>query len=357
MWCLAITLTCSDCFGTDTPKVVMIHPGQEGRYPVQRLESVTGKPEPLGTLGGYDISELRSPVSVSSMGKVMAQDSNGYLWFVETREDKELRIDTKTLEMTAFQLPAGAAPYAIAIDSNNVHWLTAHGIEMLIESHPEDGYCIAHQPPSKGFLIHINADKETGAIWFSQPGNSQVVRYSAETGFKEFPLPTPQAGPGRLDFDKFHNLWVPELYYSKLAKLNMDTGKWQEWELPTKDALPAYCRVDDDGAVWISEPMADKIAYFKDGTFHEFRIPTEGSVVSTTIRDPQNRIWFTEGGWRGSLGGNKLGILEPETGDIKEFLLPTKNAQPLGLILAKDGTIWFQESAAGKIGRATPRPM
>jgi virginiamycin B lyase len=110
--------------------------------------------------------------------------------------------------------------------------------------------------------------------------------------------------------------------------------------------------VAKDGNIWISEPMADQIQIFKDGKFtRTYKIPTLNSVVSTHLEDGDGIVWFTEGGWRGSSGGNKLGRLDPATGAIEEFTLPTENAQPLGLVMDHDGAMWFEESTLGKLIR------
>lgn len=326
-----------------------IRPGQEGTFKVHQGTPRRAEPRAVGRLGGRELVEISTPVAVSSMGKFVAEDPAGYIWYLETREDKEVRIDPETLEMVEFQLPKGAAPYSLAIDARGAHWLTAHGIEMLLESYPEKGVVVAHQPPSHGFLIHINVDRE-GTVWFGQPGNNQIVSFHRERGWREFPIPTPQAGPGRIDFDSRGNVWVTELYQNKIAKLDPRTGRFEEWSLPTADALPAYLRVDAHDNVWVSEPMADKIALFRDGTWKEFGIPTANSVVSTTVEDEDGLIWFTEGGWRGSAGGNKIGTLDPRTGRVEELPLSPINSQPLGMIMDSRGHIWFEQSAAGKIG-------
>jgi virginiamycin B lyase len=357
--CIVIAVTLSVLAGPAAAQTGtnVIRPGREGKYAVTASKAIKTPTRAIGSLAGYDIVEIDSPSQVSGMGKMMALDSRGYIWYLESREDREVRIDPRTLEVTYYQLPAGSAPYSIAIDKNDTHWLTAHGIEMLLESHPEEGYCIARQPPSRGFLIHINVHNPTGSVWFSQPGNNQVVRFKAGEGFKEYPLPNPQAGPGRLDFDQDGNLWVPELYLSRLARLDTTTGKWREWDLPSKDAMPAFVRVDDEGTVWVSEPQVDKIARFKNGSFKEFTVPTVGSVVSSNITDREGRLWFTQGGWRGSAGGNKVAVLEPETGRIVEFELPTKQAQPNGLLIDREGVIWFMQTTGGRVTRAARQPM
>lgn len=330
----------------------LIRPGQEGRFRIDVLNTVKPMPRVIGTLAGYEIIEMDSPIETASLGKLMGLDKRGFIWFLASREDKEVRIDPKTLEMVTYQLPIGTGPYSIDIDENDVHWIVAYGVEMLIESRPEEGYCIAHRPPSRGFINHLKVHKPTHTIWFSQPGNNQVVSFYPENGFKEYPFPTPQAGPGRLDLDALGNVWVPQMYTSKLARLDRSTGQWQEWDLPTKDSLPAFCRVDEDGGVWVAETAVDRIAYFRDGKFKEYVVPTTGSITSTNIKDAEGRLWFTEGGWRGGASGNKIAVLDPSSETVTEFLLPTKNAQPLGLLVDHEGSIWFEQCTVGKICRA-----
>lgn len=331
-----------------------IRPGQEGRFKViVRAPKQTTK-KVIGQLGGREVLEFDSTARVGSMGKMMTVDPKGFIWFVESREDMAVKIDPNTLEMTDYVLPRGAAPYSIASDSKGTLWITAHGIEMLLELHPEKAEVISHQPPSHGFLIHINVDHKDDTVFFCQPGSNLIVSYHPNRGFREYAIPTKNSGPGRMDFDSKRNVWFPELYTNKLARLDPKTGKIDEWDLPTKNALPAYSRVDAQDNVWVSMPMADKIGVFKDGKWKEFAIPTKESIVSSNIADGNGIIWFTQGGWRGSAGGNKIGRLDPATGSVEELSLPTPNAQPLGMIIDRTGTIWFEQSSGGKISRIKP---
>lgn len=334
-----------------SPNPNFIRPGQEGRFNVIVRPARQTRQNVIGDLGGRQVLEFESTARVGSMGKMMTVDPKGYIWFVESREDMAVRIDPNTLELTDYVLPRGAAPYSIASDSKGILWITAHGIEMLLELHPETAEVFSHQPPSHGFLIHINVDTLDNTVYFCQPGSNLIVSYHPKRGFKEFAIPTPNSGPGRMDFDSKHNVWFPELYTNKLAKLDPATGKMEEWNLPTKEALPAYSRVDKHDNIWVSMPMADKIGMFKDGVWKEFKIPTKESIVSSNIEDGDGLVWFTEGGWRGSAGGNKIGRLNPKTEEVEELPLITVNAQPLGMIIDRAGTIWFEQSSGGKIGR------
>ena len=324
---------------------------QIGSFKVIKGRTQRAIPSAIGKISGREVIEISSPVPKSNMGKVLTADNNGYIWFLESSEDKEIRIDPKTMEITDFLLPRGGSPYSVAIDSKGAHWITAHGIEVLIESYPEKGIAYAHVPPGHGFLIHINVDLRDDTVWFSMPSENKLVSFHRERGFKEYVLPTPESGPGRMAFDAQGNVWCPELYTSKLAKLDVKTGKIEEFDLPTKDALPVFCMVDSKQNVWVSEPMADKYARFKDGKWREYSIPTPNSIVSTCLEDLDGTIWITEGGWRGSSGGNKIAHLDPETGRIEELALPTPNAQPVGIAMDSDNNIWFQQKNGGKIGR------
>jgi virginiamycin B lyase len=328
-----------------------IRPGQEASFDVVVTPVRKMTPRKIGMLAGREVYEIDSPAKVSSMGKMMTVDPKGFVWYVESREDKAVRINPKTLEVSEYILPKGSAPYSIVSDSKGVLWITAHGIEMLMELHPEKELVLSHQPPSHGFLIHINVDKTDDTIYFCQPGANSIVQYRSNEGFKEYTIPTPNSGPGRLDIEKNKILWFPELYANKLGKLDLKTGKFEEWDLPIPNALPAYSRVDRKGIVWVSMPMVDKIGSFKDGKFLRlYDIPTKESIVSANVEDEDGNIWFTEGGWRGSAGGNKVGFLDPKTGKVEELALPTENAQPLGMVIDEEGTVWFEQSSGARIG-------
>jgi len=186
----------------------------------------------LGKFGGRTVLEIDSPNPGGNMGKIMLEDLDGGIWYLETRQDKAVRIDPATLTFTEHYLPKGSGPYSHAIDRKGVHWITAHGIEMLLEFDPKKGRVTSHTPPSFGFLIHINVNRTDDTVYFCQPGNNQIVSYRRGVGFKEFKIPTASAGPGRLDFDSKGNVWFPELYADKLARLDPRTGEFRSGNSP-----------------------------------------------------------------------------------------------------------------------------
>lgn len=58
-------------------------------------------------------------------------------------------------------------------------------------------------------------------------------------------------------------------------------------------------------------------------------------------------VWFTE------ILANKLGRIDPGTGEITEFEVPTSDSNPFGIAAGRGG-IWFAESAGDAIGYLKP---
>jgi virginiamycin B lyase len=61
---------------------------------------------------------------------------------------------------------------------------------------------------------------------------------------------------------------------------------------------------------------------------------------------PDGSLWFTE------QMVNKLGRLDPKTGEFKEYpLVEGKNSGPHGMVADRDGNIWFTANFGGYIGK------
>src|SRR3989441_3259276 len=84
-------------------------------------------------------------------------------------------------------------------------------------------------------------------------------------------------------------------------------------------------------------------------TIREFDVPTPNSRPHDPAVAPDNALWYT-----GQLA-NKLGRLDPKSGEIKEYLLKTPGSGPHGLADDKDGNIWFTANSKAYIGKLDPR--
>ena len=85
-------------------------------------------------------------------------------------------------------------------------------------------------------------------------------------------------------------------------------------------------------------------------TIHEWDVPTKGAHPHDPAVGLDGALWFTE------QMANKLGRLDPTTGQFKEYsLVEGKNSGPHGLVADRDGNIWYTANFGGYIGKLDPR--
>ena len=80
----------------------------------------------------------------------------------------------------------------------------------------------------------------------------------------------------------------------------------------------------------------------------EYDVPTPKSRPHDPAVAPDGSLWYT-----GQVA-NKLGRLNPKTGELKEYPLKTPNSGPHGLVADKDGDIWFTAIFGGYVGKLDP---
>jgi virginiamycin B lyase len=81
----------------------------------------------------------------------------------------------------------------------------------------------------------------------------------------------------------------------------------------------------------------------------EWMLPTRGSRPHDPLATPDGMIWWT------GMFANKLGRLNPKTGEMKEYPLTTPRSGPHGLTNDKDGNIWFTANSSTYVGKLDPK--
>jgi virginiamycin B lyase len=161
--------------------------------------------------------------------------------------------------------------------------------------------------------VYGSTEGDIGAVTIepslAPPGQAYVFRFDpvAET-FETFALPTVGANP--------HDVEV----------------------------IPGVSGVD----VWFTEPGADQIGRLvytdtADYEIVEYGVPQGSTPLHLAVDGAY--VWFT------AREGNWIGRLPLAAGSLETFPVPTANGQPAGIDVGPDGSIWFTEMAADKIGR------
>ena len=78
--------------------------------------------------------------------------------------------------------------------------------------------------------------------------------------------------------------------------------------------------------------------------FQQWSLPVPGERPHDPLAMPDGSLW-----WSGQFA-NRLGRLDPKTGEMKEYPIPIKGG-PHGLINDPDGNIWYAGNWGGHIGK------
>jgi virginiamycin B lyase len=115
------------------------------------------------------------------------------------------------------------------------------------------------------------------------------------------------------------------------------------------DGTPVEIVAGPDGALWFSDRATQSIV----------RITVGGAITRVSVGistpmpygvavGPDGKIWFTE------QKDNRVGVIDPHTLQVREFDLPTREANPTVITAGPDGNMWFVENLVHQIGRVTP---
>lgn len=194
-----------------------------------------------------------------------------------------------------------------------------------------------------------------GNVWFTEQNTSRVASITPEGTITEYVTPTANSGPTGLSFDEDGNLWFTEQRVNQMGMRGPD-GAFIEYSLsPAPGAAPRQPvspRRAPDGAVWYTARVPstgwDIIGRLNPstGAVTEFPIPTFRADPRSIRNGPDGNLYFTEG------AGAKIGRITLD-GVITEFSIPTANSGPRQLEFDRNGDLWFTEAIGNKVGRMT----
>ena len=130
------------------------------------------------------------------------------------------------------------------------------------------------------------------------------------------------------------------------------TVEFQEWEVPGGvDAFPHDPAFAPDGSGWYAGFFANVLGRVDPGTgeITEFALPTEESGPHGLVADDMGHIWYT--GYRAAL----IGKLDPKTGDVVEHTMPDPAvSDPHTPVFDDAGVLWFTAQNSNYVGKLDP---
>lgn len=171
---------------------------------------------------------------------------------------------------------------------------------------------------------------------------------------KEYDIPTAKARPHDPAVGTDGALWVTEQMANKLGRLDPSTGQFREYPLKTPDSGPHGLVADKDGNIWFAAIFKGYIGKLdpNTGNIAEYRMPDlRAKDPHTPVFDQKGILWFT------LEESSMIGRLDPSTGDIKVKPTPTQHAVPYGIVVTPDGVPFFCEFGTNKLASIDPQSM
>ncbi|MEE8248983.1 MAG: cytochrome C [Gammaproteobacteria bacterium] len=118
---------------------------------------------------------------------------------------------------------------------------------------------------------------------------------------------------------------------------------------PTLGSRPHDPLAADDGSIWWTGQFANRLGRLDPATgeMREFPLETANSGPHGLVEDDDGNIWFT------AVSQGYVGKLDPDTGDVTEYPVPDGVRGPHTPIFDQDGTFWFTMQS-GHVGRLVP---
>lgn len=358
------------------------------------------------------IKEYKVP-TVCTQPLAITTDSQGTVWFAQTNTGNIAKFDPKTESFTEFQNPSWpengrSMIWGMDYSKDGSIWYTDENYDSIWKFSIAEGTfqrlkypAGAESLPQKIKMINsqiIVNDFTGNKITFLDP-----AQIGEEVSYLSLPSPVEDSFTGSFAVDSSDNLWYTNWIPQKDGVLvKFDHGNYKKTveekndkSLPVQDFIkifklppglttPNGIVYAPDGLLWIADTSSNFFFSFDPvtETFSRYvtSIPPQPSYGNFTglIKTPVSRPYWTAVDGQGRVvfneqTGNQIGIFDPKSESLVEYLIPSKNptwadceaGTDCGLAqafdFAIDGTkIWFTEWVQNNIGvldTSTPLPF
>ncbi len=206
---------------------------------------------------------------------------------------------------------------------------------------PNDGSTKQFKLSEQGIITGITMDAK-GNLWMPVLQANKVVKFDPQSEkFTSYNIPTQGAEPTVIMTDSNGTVWFTEAI-GKIAKIDVSNGNITEYAPKGKSqALGEPTAIFEDpkkpGTLYISEHTNHTITSFDTllGTFHRYPSLDKASAPFGMAMDNDGNLWIAEHLI------DKIAVMDPRTGESKEFNIPISGSFIQYLTADNNGKIWF----------------
>ncbi len=249
--------------------------------------------------------------------------------------------------LTAFAVPAGAAPHDVAPARGGGIWFTAQAGGYLGHLEPGSG-TVTRVELGDGSRPHGVITAPDGTAWVTDGGLNAVLRVDATTRqVRRFPLPADHPGVNvhTATLDRDGVLWFTGqggIY----GRLDPRSNRMQVYEAPGGPG-PYGITTTPSGDVYYASLAGSHIARIDpaSGRATMLRPPTPGQGARRIWSDSRGRLWVTE--WN----AGQLARYDPASRQWREWRLPGDHPRPYAVYVDDRDIVWVSDFGANRLLR------
>jgi virginiamycin B lyase len=215
------------------------------------------------------------------------------------------------------------------------------GALLLARAIPEEKFVEYRMGEPQDAPIAIAAGND-GSIWFTIDHADAIGRVR-DGRIERLPTSSRNIEPLGLAVAADGSAWYTDLAMRAIAHVST-VGEVARFVLDTPIARLGRLAIAPDGAAWFADQTGYGLTKLKDGVFISYRIESARGGPYGVAVTPDGAIWAT------LQNGNQLLHLATD-GTSRTFDLPRGGAVPTDVAVGSDGSVWFLQFRANRIGR------
>ncbi len=231
---------------------------------------------------------------------------DGRVWFVGQAGHYAAVLDPESGEFERYDLDDGTGPHNLIVDGDGKVWYAGNRVNHIGMLDPGSGEITKYwMPDERARDPHTLVWNPDGDIWFTVQQGNFVGHFDKESGEVQL-VEAPQVEGGRstssrpygIKIDSKGNPWIALFNTNLIATVDPATMKMKTFELP-EGARPRRLEVTSDDVVWYVDYARGYLGRLdpENGEVKEWLNPSgEGSRPYGMARDDDDRLWFVETG-------------------------------------------------------------